>query len=320
VIGDVTVSGNTIRKNTNYEGEGGGLYVYIQGDSATSGGNIRLEKNIISGNTSYSDGRGVYVNISTDTGASGEVNLVENVISGNYAFDYGGGVFIESVCYSTGNLRTVKLTSNIIQENSVNESYGGIYVDSYSSSGAAADVRLVNNMIVKNKVSKGGTGGFYVSSGTESGTPGDITLTNNTIAENTAVSGPGGAKFYLKDNTLKVYNNIIWGNKASSTPADVSFYSNGNPITANGYSNLVSAVVETWTNSGDNIDADPLFVNAVGGDYHIHEISPCRNAGLAAAPEAPKKDFEGELRSRVDIGADEYPQASLSGIILLLFD
>jgi hypothetical protein len=54
-----------------------------------------------------------------------------------------------------------------------------------------------------------------------------------------------------------------------------------------------------------NLDADPLFVDAQRGDYHILWGSPCRNAGLANARH-PQVDYEGDTRSSIDIGADEF--------------
>jgi hypothetical protein len=277
-----------------------------------------LEKNSVSGNTSYGDAGGIYASARTATGVSGKVTLLGNVISGNYAYDQRGGIYIQNSCYSTGVLSPVTLSSNIIENNSAYEYYGGVHVDSYSSSSTASDVILVNNIIARNKAITSGNGGLYISSGTSSGTRGDITLTNNTITGNSSVYTPSGVDVDLNNNTLNVYNNIIRGNSASSSPSDLDFYAYSNPFTANGYNNVISTVNGTWTNSGGNIDADPLFVDAAAGDYHILQTSPCLDAGLAAAPSVPKRDFEGQLRVKVDIGADEYALANLSWMILLL--
>ncbi len=66
-------------------------------------------------------------------------------------------------------------------------------------------------------------------------------------------------------------------------------------------------VYGTFTASGNNINADPLFVG--GGDYHLTTGSPCIDAGSASAPLLPLTDFEGDdriLGDEPDIGADEY--------------
>lgn len=54
-----------------------------------------------------------------------------------------------------------------------------------------------------------------------------------------------------------------------------------------------------------NLDVDPVFVDAAGGDYHLQPTSPVRNMGTTL-PEITV-DFEGDPRDdgAYDIGADE---------------
>jgi hypothetical protein len=58
-----------------------------------------------------------------------------------------------------------------------------------------------------------------------------------------------------------------------------------------------------------NIDVDPLFVDAVGGDYHLLEESPCIDAGDPDFVAVPgETDIDGEPRisgAEIDLGADE---------------
>src|SRR5690606_34245786 len=57
-----------------------------------------------------------------------------------------------------------------------------------------------------------------------------------------------------------------------------------------------------------NIDADPLFVNAAGGDYHLQDCSPAINSGSNAAASGLATDLDGEARIKggnVDMGALE---------------
>lgn len=68
-----------------------------------------------------------------------------------------------------------------------------------------------------------------------------------------------------------------------------------------------------------NFDADPLFVDAEDGDYHLSDGSPCIDAGTAAG--APSEDFEGDARPEgdgVDVGADEYVATESAGLVLSL--
>ncbi len=58
------------------------------------------------------------------------------------------------------------------------------------------------------------------------------------------------------------------------------------------------------------LSADPLFVDGIGGDYHIRLASPCFGGGDPACdPVAGRTDSDGQdrkLYGRVDIGADEF--------------
>lgn len=54
----------------------------------------------------------------------------------------------------------------------------------------------------------------------------------------------------------------------------------------------------------NNHFGDPIFVNPVGGDYHIGVDSAARDAGLNVGVTT---DIDGDIRDALpDIGADEY--------------
>ena len=104
-------------------------------------------------------------------------------------------------------------------------------------------------------------------------------LTNVTIANNTATTGGGG----ICNNaacSAAVRNSIIWGNTTTN---------GGNNVQNNGTSSstfthsLVEGSGSGWANfginGGNNIDADPLFVNASLENYQIKVASPALNKG-----------------------------------------
>ena len=73
----------------------------------------------------------------------------------------------------------------------------------------------------------------------------------------------------------------------------------------------------TPTFSGYASESDPMFVDVVGGDYHIKVISPAVDNGNAS--DAPPEDIDGDIRPQGiadDIGADEYPTGLKSSPVL----
>jgi Ca2+-binding RTX toxin-like protein len=137
--------------------------------------------------------------------------------------------------------------------------------------------------------------------------------------------GGGLFVFVARDtSTINIYNNIVWGNTATSSGDDIFVSEDGN-------SNNVGAPVNLFHNdfadffsscdadntdpctpnisAGNNINEDPLFVDAENGDVHIQSDSPTKNAGESSAPSLPSTDFEGDPRifgAAPDMGADEF--------------
>jgi len=135
-------------------------------------------------------------------------------------------------------------------------------------------------------------------------------ILNNTIANNV---DDHGVWCYESSPTIK--NNIIVGNNGGI----VAIYSSFPKISYNDVWNNTWTDYNAWEGSicepgiGD-ISADPMFVDAANGDYHLQYNSPCIDAGTNV-PEFPDYDFEGDLRildgdndgtAVVDMGADEY--------------
>ena len=249
-----------------------------------------------------------------DGGKTGSVLYLFNDTAGDIRVDgftmqngvgdyYGGGVFAYAHS-SSGTAGNVTITNNIVTGNSAPEFGGGGAAYSKSTSGTAGNVTITNNIVTGNSVTKFYGGGVHAELYSGSGTVGTVTLTNNTIAENTANGFGGGAYLNVSGSpggTVNCYDNIIWGN----TGGDIYLQSGSRPT--NGYNNDYTNMVGSWTNSANNIDADPLFVGS--GDYHLQPSSPCIDVGNNSAPGLPSTDFEGDdriVKGTVDIGADEY--------------
>jgi hypothetical protein len=288
---------------------GSALYLY---DS--NGSNITLVGFTVENGSTNSSGGGVYAHSYAPSGNSGAVTITNNVIVGN-SLTNGSGAGVFAFSYSTsGTTGTVTLTNNIITGNSATGSSGsggGVYASSNSNSGTAGTTTIINNIIVGNTAGYGG--GIMAESDSSSGTGGTVILINNTITANSATGSGGGARIYAYGNsggTINCYNNIIWGN-TGLTGGDIylGYSSTGE---GNGYNNDYTNIYGTWTNSGNNINANPMFVLE---NYHLRSGSPCIDAGDNTVASLPADDFEGDPRIMdgnldgtytVDIGADEY--------------
>lgn len=130
-----------------------------------------------------------------------------------------------------------------------------------------------------------------------------LTFVNNTVAFN------GGKGLRLTPNsaaTTNIFNNIIWGNQATGDGSDITM--NGYGAQSNFFNNLYASAFAIWDNQSGNLVADPLFLDAANGNFHVAVGSPAINAGLNTAPSMPEKDQEGNARildGTVDIGAYE---------------
>ncbi len=165
------------------------------------------------------------------------------------------------------------LTDNVIADNMVNASAnsyargGGIYF--YYGSPV-----LVNNTLANNGVTTGGGvysywegGGLYLYWS-------QVTLVNDILSGNVANSG---AQIYIEGQTqLTVAHTDLDGGTAGVVNSD------GAPI----------------VQLGGNLNADPRFVDAAGGDYSLQSNSQVIDAGIAHL------EYNGTVY--VDLSPDQY--------------
>lgn len=148
----------------------------------------------------------------------------------------------------------------------------------------------------------------------------DINIINNTVVgargEGILVGAGdggvrGGALSSRAGNYFNVINNIVVGNRKygideeGRTGSNNYFYNN--LAYDNGYGNTH---LQNGRISG-TIVADPRFVNASGGDFHLTSASPAINAGVSSS--APSTDHDGAARPQggaFDIGAYEFGSGS----------
>jgi hypothetical protein len=140
----------------------------------------------------------------------------------------------------------------------------------------------MTNCIIAGNVT--GVGGADVPSGSGGGIcirESDTNISNCTIASNRIGQDPCmgvGAGIYGTNVTL--LNSIVWDNDIVGGTFDITY----------------SDVSGGWPGTG-NIDADPCFADAVGGDFHLLDGSPCIDAGHPAYSPAPDEtDIDSEPR------------------------
>ena len=208
---------------------------------------------------------------------------LENVtISDNSAAEFGGGIYCK---VSNPNLTNVTISNNL-----AGYCGGGIYCD-------VSNPNLTNVTISSNLAGYCG-GGIYCDNNS------NPSLLNVTISNNSA-SDDGGGIYCCDSSEPSLENCILWDN----LPQEIVFadYFDDNSV-AISYSDIQGGEAGIVTNNNGtvywlsgNIDTDPLFVDAEGGDYHFLAGSPCIDAGNPTSPFDP----DGTI---ADMGAFYYHQ------------
>lgn len=312
------ISNNAIINNSSVSGAaawgGGGIYCDVS--------NPTIMNNTISNNYTGHDGGGIYCSWSSPL-------IQDNIIVENTASMRGAGI----ACFMYSN---AIIADNVISNNTGNGG-GGIYC-----SGSSAEIK--NNIITDNVAHNGagiscylyGSGSTRIIGNLISGNSANMTggaiynegsspqITNNTITNNNASYGGGGIYNMSVYVGVMIYsnppviNNILYYNFAGDGS---QIYSATSCSTFVSYSDIQykdSTGIYGGVNWGDgNIDAVPLFVDTLGGDYRLTEYSPCIDAGTPDTTGLflPHGDLDGNLRiwdgdndgvTIVDMGAYEY--------------
>jgi parallel beta-helix repeat protein len=278
-----TVTNCTFSGNAAYD-YGGGMYNYsssptvtnctFSDNSANNGGGMYSEYSsnatvincTFSGNTAGYRGSGMFNYLSSPTvtdctfsGNStyyggGMFNLYANptvtgcTFSGDSVFGNGGGMFND---YANPTVTNCTFSGNTAAY------YGGGMVNGYSSPTMA------------NCTFSGNTAGYY-GGGMYNYECQVVTVTNGTFGGNSASFGKAFVfdSFEQQDpGNLHMANSILWDG------GDEIWNNDGSTITI-----TYSDVQGGWPGPG-NIVADPMFVDAANGDYHLQTGSPCLDAG-----------------------------------------
>jgi predicted outer membrane repeat protein len=318
-IENTIFSGN----EANNYGNGGGLYI-----SSSINDIILLSDILFSENTAENRGGGIYSYSRTTP-----VKLNNVTFENNQAGEMGGGMATFGGC---SELADVTFTGNKA------ESGGG----GFDYRGQGNYLTMVNSIFSGNESSYGG--GFHVDMADDD----QLTLTNVLFSGNIAQFGGGivnraenlslinvtlsgnradwGGGMYNQEKSPALTNCILWGNDAEAIGPQIYNWTIDNtqfPVISHSLIQGSGGSGTNWnesigTDSGNNLDADPLFVApaaaglapTLSGNYRLQPGSPAVDTGTNLPFETGggaygiNTDLDGNQRiigDTVDIGAYE---------------
>ena len=249
--------------------------------------------------------------------------LTDLVIEGNRAY-FGGGIKIKHDSHPL-------LQRVVVRDNEAVSCGGGIYM--CQSSPTLIDVEVRENLaatmngggliigkgsfphlhrvVIEGNVAAIDGGGIYALGVGEEGEPVNALLSHVTLSRNVCniKGGEGhGANVYMQLATrMTLVNSVVHGGlggegiyslqwNPANPPLSVTYSAwwgnaGGHAVAAD-HGELSDVVADTG-----NLEADPLFTDAAGGEYSLAEGSPCIDAG---DPDTAWNDPDG---SRADMGA-----------------
>ncbi|MCC5787555.1 MAG: hypothetical protein JJU33_12745 [Phycisphaerales bacterium] len=187
-------------------------------------------------------------------------------------------------------------------------------------SGADGQVLLVNSVLADNTSENAAAAVASVF--------GEMTVLNSTLANNGAfdelgnrLGAPQAAIFMDPDEIggqdNRIINSIVWNDAADvSTLPDIQAQQGSNvsiefSLIRGGETNVAVIAPSTLTYAASNVDGDPQFANAAGGDFRVDPSSPAVDAGSNSAYNALSSattDYLGGTRivgSAINMGAIE---------------
>ena len=235
----------------------------------------------ISNNTSNWGGGGVF-------GLESGFTLKETTVSDNASGGGGGGIFVWGPLYGT---EPPVIEDCMVTGNETGSNGGGIGLDE------EVDAIITRTYVVENHAAQ------YFSGISVYGS--DVSLNKLTISGGT--SGGGGVMGISEGAHVELTNSIVWNNSGEN---------NFGSTDGTGTLNITYSDIDGGFDGEGNIDTDPLFTDASGGDYSITPDSPCKDAGTADTDGDGVDDVTDYNGSAPDMGAFETSIPAVTGFTL----
>jgi predicted outer membrane repeat protein len=251
------------------------------GNSAFTAGGVRLVSDGAVTACEFLDNVAEWVGGGLTVSIPATVRVLDSLFDGNSAVSGGGMTAGSNGCtivgctftdnsaitggalISTVATQTASVANTLFANNTASDSGAAFGV------GSGGGLRVVNALVHHNTAPSDGAAIWNYS--------GTIDLANCTIANNTG----GGVLSHEFASATAIVNSIVWGNTSG---ADVA-----GPATSVRYSN-----VQDGAAGEGNMNGNPKFAGALGGNYHLLPGSPCVDAGLNWLARADADDLDGD--------------------------
>ncbi len=230
-------------------GQGGGVYVNQLAVPTFRNCEFRFNR--------ATQGGAVFSNLSSP-------RFVESTFRQNTATT-GGAIYHNGA--QGGLIPPYMMTTNCrIHSNTATGTGGGVVV-------ANGDAMIAGSLMYGNTSGSHG-GAVYVTGGGVDGV--ELTIANSTISRNHA-NGRAGGLYPAADGEIRVQNSIVWGNTATDTvgcpgACEQAYWNESGTIVR--FDHCVLQGAAQFVSDVDSIDADPRFIDAVGGNYRLRPNSP----------------------------------------------
>lgn len=279
------ISGCTITHNIAASRDGGGIYFSQRKLIVDGVSTILPPPNLINCDISNNIGIGILCNRSTPV--IKDSTIFKNSEQGIVCYYFSLGVIVENcrieknaggvICTEMSSL-TIK--NSVIKQNTSPWWGGGIFCSKTSF------LDVSGCIIAENTANLQGGGIYFGSNHAEA------TIIHCTITENIAGEKGGGISV-VNNGHFELTDSIVWGNSSNGTHEEIyRFQIQGRMIIKscdirdglNGINQKPDGILFIYA---DNIDADPLFVDADRGDYRLKRNSPAAEMGAHAVLGGP---------------------------------